>query len=101
MQPAVIPFDLNPRSFTIAIFVLMALVFVIRKTLLHWAWWRKKIAAQMKARELDEMVEHRSASEYLSGLAPITSRYLGGTGGDVEMDAFEARGFHGVRSTVV
>ena len=90
MQPAVIPFDLNPRSFTIAIFVLMALVFVIRKTLLHWTWCREKIAAQMKTRESDEIVEHYSTSEYLSGHAPIISRYLNGTRGDVEMDAFGA-----------
>ena len=100
MQPAVIPFDLSPRSFTIAIFVLIALVFVIRRTLLHWTWWRKKFAAQMKTRELDEIVEHRSTSGYLSGLAPITGRYLNGTRGDVEMDAFGARGLHGVQSTV-
>ena len=88
MQPAVIPFDLNPRSFTIAIFVLMALVFVIRKTLLHWTWCRGKIAAQMKTWESDEIVEHCSTSEYLSGRAPITSRCLNGTRGDVEMNAF-------------
>jgi len=100
MQPTVIPFDLNPRSFTIAIFALMALVFVIRKTLLHWTWWRKKITAQMKTRELNEIVEHRSTSEYLSGFAPIRGRYLNRTRGDVEMDAFEARGLHGVRSTI-
>jgi hypothetical protein len=100
MQSDIIPFDLNPKSFTIAIFALMALVAVIRKTLSHWTRWRKKITEQMKTRELDEIVEHRSTSEYLSGFAPIRGRYLNRARGDVEMDAFGARGLHGVQSTV-
>jgi len=90
MPEAVIPFKLNSRSFTIAIFVIMAVVrllFVVLGALTRRPWWWKKITAWMKTMQLDETAHHLSTSEYGSRLALRRGHnYRDRTMDGVEMD---------------
>jgi hypothetical protein len=72
MPRAVIPFNLNSKSFLIAIFVAMVttrLLFIVLGVFLRWPWWWKKITARIKAIQLDGIVHSLSISGYDRRLA--------------------------------
>jgi hypothetical protein len=52
MQPAVIPFDLNPTSFGLVVFLLIVTVYAIRRVTpyvqLLWSLWRTKFTSWIK-----------------------------------------------------
>lgn len=52
MQPGAIPFDLTPKSFALAIFILIAIVYAIRllgkHAQPHWPLLRDRIAVRLK-----------------------------------------------------
>jgi hypothetical protein len=58
MQQEVIPFDLNPRSFALAVFLLIAMVYAIRSAiryaLLHLPLLQRTITSRIKAGKLGE-----------------------------------------------
>jgi hypothetical protein len=58
MQQEVIPFDLNPRSFALAVLLLIVMVYAIRSairhTLSHLLLLRRTIISRIKAGKLGE-----------------------------------------------
>jgi hypothetical protein len=65
MQQEVIPFDPNPRSFALAVFVLIVIVYAIRVVLRHAPWClpmlQRRITFRTKADKLGESVNEPPA----------------------------------------
>jgi len=61
MQPGAIPFDLTPRSFALAVFILIAIVYAIRFISRHvqprWPLQQNPIALWLKTKKVDEDVD--------------------------------------------
>jgi hypothetical protein len=62
MQQEVIPFDLNPKSFALAVILLIAMVYAVRVFIRHalsrWLSLRRKITLLIKMEKLgDESAE--------------------------------------------
>ena len=61
MQQEVIPFDPNPRSFTLAVIALIVMVYAIRVVLRHASWClpalQRRITLRTKTDKLGERVD--------------------------------------------
>ena len=61
MQQEVIPFNLNPGSFALAVFVLIVIVYAIRVVLRHASWCllalQRRITLRSKTDKLGESVD--------------------------------------------
>jgi hypothetical protein len=68
MQPGAIPFDLPPRSFALAVFVLIATVYAIRligrHTQLPWPLLQNPISLVLKRKKVDESVNKFSVNRF-------------------------------------
>jgi hypothetical protein len=72
MQPGAIPFDLTPRSFTIAIFILIATVYAIRLVARYlpprWPLLRNLITRWLKRKKISGKDEERQENELRDGV---------------------------------
>jgi len=66
MQPGAIPFDLTPRSFALAVVILIAIVYTIRVISRHvqprWPLQQNPIALWLKTKKVDEDVDKTSVN---------------------------------------
>jgi hypothetical protein len=66
MQPGAIPFDLTPRSFALAVFILIAIVYAIRFISRHvqprWPLQQNPTGLWLKTKKVDEDVDKTSVN---------------------------------------
>jgi hypothetical protein len=74
MQQEVIPFDLNPRSFVLAVVLLIALVYVIRHAVSRWPFLRGTIISWIKTAKLERDSEPLE-SRFQDRFPPMVGSY--------------------------
>src|SRR5947209_3533177 len=105
MQQEAIPFHLNRRSFALAVFILIAMVYairlVIRHGLLYWPSLRRTIALWLRTTQLGRKVDQPSESEFQGRFSPITGIYPDRIMGDEERDVPRTCGTRAVLGPLV
>jgi hypothetical protein len=95
MDPAAVPFNLSPTSFTITIFVLVLVMFislsVIRYTQprLSYLWNFFSISITIKAKKLHETAKNHSASKHRNWVDIATPEISTIGGWDMEKGVLE------------
>jgi hypothetical protein len=79
MQQEAIPFHLNPRSFALAVFILIAMVYAIRLVIRHglsyWLSLRRIVTLWVKTTQLGGSVDKSLESEIQRTFSPMTDVY--------------------------